>query len=100
MSIYFNFQITIGENIYPLQFCSSRSTDYKRFSKNGGGACVFSDNVEEGAEGIYIADIYDCVEVPMQDAKAVMSEIYNIHPLADGICCPNRGSSQFFIYNI
>jgi hypothetical protein len=33
----------------------------------------------------------------MENVKSVMEGVYDVHPAADGICCPNRG---FSFYNI
>ncbi|KAK6102220.1 Kunitz/Bovine pancreatic trypsin inhibitor domain family protein [Brugia pahangi] len=82
--------ILAGEQINPLQFCSSTSTDYNTFVANGGGACTYATEPYQPENGIYIADIYDCVTVPLNNVKLAMKGIYNIHPQADGICCPNR----------
>ncbi|CAI2349048.1 unnamed protein product [Caenorhabditis sp. 36 PRJEB53466] len=86
--------IQMGEHINPLQFCSSQSTDYTNFVANGGGACAFAteaNNAQEG-DGIYIADIYDCLvsTTSMANVKTAMEGVYDIHPSSDGICCPNR----------
>uniref|UniRef100_A0A915CB21 BPTI/Kunitz inhibitor domain-containing protein n=4 Tax=Parascaris univalens TaxID=6257 RepID=A0A915CB21_PARUN len=84
-------KIPTGEHINPLQFCTSTSTDYTTFVANGGGACVYSADPQKGASGVLIADIYDCVTaVSMTAVKEAMRGTYNVHPLADGICCPNR----------
>ena len=84
--------VQMGEHINPLQFCSSASTDYTTFVSNGGGACVFSSDTSTG-NGIYIADIYDCVTSTssMSNVKTAMEGVYDLHPATDGICCPNRG---------
>ncbi|VDK17861.1 unnamed protein product [Anisakis simplex] len=82
--------IAMGQHINPLQFCTSTSTDYKKFVANGGGACVYSDD-PESTSGVSIADIYDCVTaVSMTEVKEAMDGVYDVHPNADGICCPNR----------
>lgn len=87
----------MGEHINPLQFCTSTSTDYAAFVANGGGACVYSADPQKGASGVRIADIYDCVTaVSMTAVKEAMDGAYNVHPQADGICCPNRGNRLFF----
>lgn len=56
-----------------------------------------------------MADLYDCTQAtqPMENVKSVMEGVYvsffliyflllsclfkDVHPAADGICCPNRG---------
>uniref|UniRef100_A0A914C9V7 BPTI/Kunitz inhibitor domain-containing protein n=1 Tax=Acrobeloides nanus TaxID=290746 RepID=A0A914C9V7_9BILA len=85
-------EIPMGEHINPLQFCASTATDYTNFVPNGGGACVFGQEPFNSGNGIYIADIYDCTTAPssMSNVKAAMEGVYDIHPSADGICCPNR----------
>uniref|UniRef100_A0AC34QTC2 BPTI/Kunitz inhibitor domain-containing protein n=1 Tax=Panagrolaimus sp. JU765 TaxID=591449 RepID=A0AC34QTC2_9BILA len=85
-------EVPMGEHINPLQFCSSSATDYTNFVANGGGACVFGQEPFNSGNGIYIADIYDCVTAPssMSNVKAAMEGVYDIHPASDGICCPNR----------
>ncbi|VDP07211.1 unnamed protein product [Heligmosomoides polygyrus] len=72
-------------------FCSSAATDYNTFVANGGGACVYAQDANSG-EGIYIADIYDCVTAvtSMANVKTAMEGVYDLSPAADGICCPNR----------
>ncbi|CAG9534594.1 unnamed protein product [Cercopithifilaria johnstoni] len=85
-----DYDILPGKHITPLQFCSSTSTDYNAFVANGGGACTYATEPYEPENGVYIADIYDCVAVPLNNVKLAMKGIYNIHPQADGICCPNR----------
>ncbi|KIH43368.1 EB module [Ancylostoma duodenale] len=84
--------VELGEHVNPLQFCSSSSTDYTSFVANGGGACVYSQDPQNG-DGVYIADIYDCVTsvASMANVKTAMEGVYDISPAADGICCPNRG---------
>ncbi|CAJ0941855.1 unnamed protein product, partial [Mesorhabditis belari] len=84
--------IAMGDHVNPLQFCSSQSTDYTTFSPNGGGACVYTTDQQDPAAGVFIADIYDCVTAvtSMNNVKTAMEGVYNIHPSADGICCPNR----------
>uniref|UniRef100_A0A1I7XAX5 Kunitz/Bovine pancreatic trypsin inhibitor domain protein n=1 Tax=Heterorhabditis bacteriophora TaxID=37862 RepID=A0A1I7XAX5_HETBA len=83
--------IAMGEHVNPLQFCSSASTDYTSFVRNGGGACVYSHDPHSG-NGVYIADIYDCVTstASMGNVKMAMEGVYDIHTATDGICCPNR----------
>ncbi|CAJ0607862.1 unnamed protein product [Cylicocyclus nassatus] len=83
--------VEMGEHVNPLQFCSSSSTDYTNFVANGGGACVYSQDPQSG-DGIFIADIYDCVTstASMANVKTAMEGVYDISPAADGICCPNR----------
>ncbi|KAI6235899.1 hypothetical protein M3Y95_00100300 [Aphelenchoides besseyi] len=85
-------EVQMGEHINPLQFCTSSSTDYTNFMANGGGACVYGQEPYNSGNGIFIADIYDCVTVPpaMSNVKAAMEGVYDIHPSSDGICCPNR----------
>uniref|UniRef100_A0A915PL09 BPTI/Kunitz inhibitor domain-containing protein n=1 Tax=Setaria digitata TaxID=48799 RepID=A0A915PL09_9BILA len=85
-----DYDVPSGEHINPLQFCSSTSTNYKTFIANGGGACTYATEPYQPENGIYIADIYECVSVPLNDVKLAMKGIYDIHPQADGICCPNR----------
>uniref|UniRef100_A0A1I8EWG0 BPTI/Kunitz inhibitor domain-containing protein n=1 Tax=Wuchereria bancrofti TaxID=6293 RepID=A0A1I8EWG0_WUCBA len=85
-----DYDISAGEQINPLQFCSSTSTNYNTFVANGGGACTYATEPYQPENGIYIADIYDCVTVPLNNVKLAVKGIYNIHPQADGICCPNR----------
>ena len=43
--------------------------------------------------GVYIADIFDCVSSPqsMANVKTAMEGVYDVHESVDGICCPNRG---------
>uniref|UniRef100_A0A915DPR7 BPTI/Kunitz inhibitor domain-containing protein n=1 Tax=Ditylenchus dipsaci TaxID=166011 RepID=A0A915DPR7_9BILA len=72
-------EVTMGEHINPLQFCSSTSTEYQNFVPNGGGACDKS-----------------LAQQSMENVKNVMEGVYDIHPQADGICCPNREISQQF----
>ncbi|KJH51380.1 Kunitz/Bovine pancreatic trypsin inhibitor domain protein [Dictyocaulus viviparus] len=83
--------IKLGEHVNPLQFCSSSSTDYKTFVANGGGACVYSQDGSEG-DGVYIADLYDCVtsDELLDNVKFAMEGIYNISLASDGICCPSK----------
>lgn len=85
-------EIQMGEHINPLQFCSSQSTDYTTFSANGGGSCVYSTDPSSGSEGIYIADVYDCVTslTSLANVKTAMEGVYDLHASSDGICCPNR----------
>lgn len=83
--------LQIQKHINPLQFCSSTSTDYNAFVANGGGACVYATEPFQEDDGVFIADIYDCIAVPLNDVKDAMRGVYDIHPQADGICCPNRG---------
>ncbi|KAL4002748.1 Kunitz/Bovine pancreatic trypsin inhibitor domain family protein [Acanthocheilonema viteae] len=85
-----DYNILPGEHINPLLFCSSTSTDYNTFVANGGGACAYATEPYKPENGVYIADIYDCIAVPLNNVKLAMKGIYNIHPQADGICCPNR----------
>uniref|UniRef100_A0A1I7V943 BPTI/Kunitz inhibitor domain-containing protein n=1 Tax=Loa loa TaxID=7209 RepID=A0A1I7V943_LOALO len=85
-----DYDIFSGEQINPLQFCSSTSTDYNTFVANGGAACTYATEPYQSDNGVYIADIYDCIVVPLNNMKLAMKGIYNIHPEADGICCPNR----------
>uniref|UniRef100_A0AC35TNF6 Kunitz/Bovine pancreatic trypsin inhibitor domain protein n=1 Tax=Rhabditophanes sp. KR3021 TaxID=114890 RepID=A0AC35TNF6_9BILA len=111
--------IPMGEHINPLQFCNTKSTDYTSFVANGGGACVYGQepfsqgngiyiadlydcvgapsamsNVKSAMEGngIYIADLYDCVGAPsaMSNVKSAMEGVYDISKNADGICCMSR----------
>ncbi|VDM58994.1 unnamed protein product, partial [Angiostrongylus costaricensis] len=83
--------IEMGEHINPLQFCSSASVDYTTFVANGAGACVYSHD-GQGSNGVYIADIYDCVSAveSMNNVKTAMEGTYDVSSASDGICCPNR----------
>uniref|UniRef100_A0A1I7SU90 Kunitz/Bovine pancreatic trypsin inhibitor domain protein n=1 Tax=Bursaphelenchus xylophilus TaxID=6326 RepID=A0A1I7SU90_BURXY len=85
-------EVQMGEHINPLQFCTSSSTDYTNFMANGGGACVYGQEPFNSGNGIFIGDVYDCVTAPqaMSSVKGAMEGVYDIHPSADGICCPNR----------
>ncbi|VDK81188.1 unnamed protein product [Litomosoides sigmodontis] len=85
-----DYDVLPGEHINPLQFCSSTATDYNTFVANGGGACTYAVEPFKPENGVYIADIYDCLAVPLHNVKLAMKGIYKIHPQADGICCPNR----------
>lgn len=86
--------IQMGEHINPLQFCVSTSNEYNKFIPNGGGACVHGISPFTSENGLYIADLYDCIPASqsMGNVKNVMDGVYDIHPQADGICCPNRGN--------
>ncbi|VDM95097.1 unnamed protein product, partial [Thelazia callipaeda] len=79
-----------GQHINSLQFCSTTSTDYHTFVANGGGACTYAREPFTAENGINVADIYDCIGVPLNDMKSSLKGMYNIHFKADGICCPNR----------
>ncbi|KAI1724653.1 kunitz/Bovine pancreatic trypsin inhibitor domain-containing protein [Ditylenchus destructor] len=85
-------EVQMGEHINPLQFCTSSHTDYTTFVPNGGGACVQGLEPYNSGNGMYIVDIYDCIvaQQSMDNVKSVMEGVYDIHPQADGICCPNR----------
>ena len=85
-------EVQMGEHINPLQFCTASSTDYTNFIPNGGGACVQGVEPYNSGNGLFIADLYDCVPAPqsMENVKAVMEGVYEVHPHSDGICCPNR----------
>ena len=86
-------EVQMGEHINPLQFCTSTATDYTNFLANGGGACVYGQEPFNSGNGLFIADIYDCITAApaLGNVKAAMEGVYDIHPSADGICCPNRG---------
>ena len=83
----------MGEHINPLQFCQASSTDFSTFVPNGGGACVQGLEPYNSGNGMFVADLYDCVPVAqsMENVKQVFQGVYDVHPSADGICCPNRG---------
>ena len=90
-------EIPMGEHINPLQFCNSASTDFSTFSANGGGACVQGLEPYNSGNGLFVADTYDCVPAgqSLDNVKHVFNGVYDVHPAADGICCPNRG--QFLV---
>lgn len=88
--------IPMGEHINPLQFCQASSTDFSTFVSNGGGACVQGLEPYNSGNGLFVADLYDCVPVAqsMENVKQVFQGVYDVHPSADGICCPNRGNEE------
>lgn len=89
-------EIPMGEHINPLQFCQSSSTDFSTFVSNGGGACVQGLEPYNSGNGLFVADLYDCIPTAqsMENVKQVFQGVYDVHPSADGICCPNRGLSK------
>lgn len=86
-------EVQMGEHINPLQFCNSISADLTSFVSNGGGACIHGTEPFNSGNGLFAADLFDCIPATqsMNNVKSVMEGVYDIHSNADGICCPNRG---------